>query len=169
MIRLERLAERLMSMDEEVWLRHANPLSVWSRVAAAPVFFFSLWSVYLIGWYSLIPILLTGIWVWLNPRVFPKPRSTRNWASMGVLGERVYLNREQIRIPAHHARAARILIYLSFFLLVLFLIPFAQQYFWLAFFTFHGSALAKLWFVDRMVWLWMDMKDADPRYQSWDY
>jgi Family of unknown function (DUF6653) len=27
--------------------------------------------------------------------------------------------------------------------------------------------LSKLWFVDRMVWLWNDMQDASPEYRSW--
>jgi hypothetical protein len=29
--------------------------------------------------------------------------------------------------------------------------------------------LGKLWFVDRMVWLYEDMKDATPEYRSWLY
>ena len=27
--------------------------------------------------------------------------------------------------------------------------------------------LPKVWFVDRMVWLYEDMQDADPTYASW--
>jgi hypothetical protein len=27
----------------------------------------------------------------------------------------------------------------------------------------------KLWFLDRMVWLYQDMKEADPRYGRWLY
>jgi uncharacterized membrane protein len=27
--------------------------------------------------------------------------------------------------------------------------------------------MPKVWFVDRMVWLYEDMKDAHPTYQSW--
>ena len=27
--------------------------------------------------------------------------------------------------------------------------------------------LPKVWFVDRMVWLYEDMKDTDPTYASW--
>jgi hypothetical protein len=25
----------------------------------------------------------------------------------------------------------------------------------------------KLWYLDRMVWLWEDMQDADPEYLKW--
>ena len=31
------------------------------------------------------------------------------------------------------------------------------------------SILGKLWFIDRMVWLYEDMKDADAEYRSWLY
>ena len=27
----------------------------------------------------------------------------------------------------------------------------------------------KLWFLDRMVWIYQDMKDKDPEYASWLY
>lgn len=27
----------------------------------------------------------------------------------------------------------------------------------------------KLWYLDRMVWLYEDMKDRDPRYRAWLY
>ena len=29
--------------------------------------------------------------------------------------------------------------------------------------------ISKLWFCDRMVWLYQDMKDATPEYRSWLY
>jgi hypothetical protein len=39
-------------------------------------------------------------------------------------------------------------------------------------FTVFGATLVilgKLWFIDRMVWLYGDMKDTNPEYQSWLY
>ena len=38
--------------------------------------------------------------------------------------------------------------------------------------TILGAVLiyaGKLWFCDRMVWLYEDMKETDPRYRSWLY
>ncbi|MBX9255391.1 hypothetical protein H1Q63_15855 [Desmonostoc muscorum CCALA 125] len=47
------------------------------------------WSRVWLGWWSLIPVTIAVLWMWLNPRIFPKPQSTYHWISKGVLGERV--------------------------------------------------------------------------------
>ncbi|MBX3553855.1 MAG: hypothetical protein KF697_15500, partial [Pseudolabrys sp.] len=83
----------LFRMDERVWERHANPVSVWTRFATFPLLMLALWSVHWIGWYCLIPLAVLAAWLWLNPRIFPPPASTQSWASRAVLGERVYLLR----------------------------------------------------------------------------
>ena len=41
--------------------------------------------------------------------------------------------------------------------------------FWPTIFGVALTALGKLWFVDRMVWLYEDMKDARPEYRAWLY
>lgn len=40
----------------------------------------------------------------VKPHVFPKPHSTNHWISKGVLGERVWLNRDRVPVPQHHRR-----------------------------------------------------------------
>ncbi len=80
-------------MSDETRERHANPWSVWTRYGALPILIAAIWSHVWVEWWSLIPILMTVLWIWLNPRVFPRPISTKNWASKAVLGERVWLNR----------------------------------------------------------------------------
>ena len=54
---------RAFQMSPEVWARHANPLSVWTRYAALPVLIFAIWSRAWIGWWSVLPVLavLVGI------------------------------------------------------------------------------------------------------------
>src|SRR5690606_13628352 len=70
-------------------------LAVWSRV----------W----IGWWALLPTIAMILWLWINPRAFPPPRSTDNWASKGVLGERIWLNRREVPVPEHHRLVPHIL------------------------------------------------------------
>lgn len=161
-------SERLMAMDNDSWARHANPWSGWSRVSTGTLLFLALWSGFWIGWWSLIPISLAVLWTFANPRLFSPPRSTENWATRGVLGERAFLNRTSIPIPEHHVRMGWITTVIAMFFMALCALGFWQQEFWLAFTGWHAAILAKIWFVDRMVWLWEDVKDSHPVYQAWD-
>jgi hypothetical protein len=167
---LERKIAAAFSMSEDAWARHANPWSGWTRVTTAlPFLILAIWSRVWLGWWALFLVAATILWIWLNPRIFPKPQSTNNWISKGVLGERVWLNRDNIPVPSHHRYIPNILSAISacggvliiWGVTALDLCP-----------TLLGAALVylgKLWFVDRMVWLYEDMKDANSEYRSWLY
>lgn len=154
-------------MDEATWQRHANPWSVYTRMATVPFIVLAFWSPAWIGWWSLVPIAIVFVWLWFNPRVFPPPKSTNNWASKAVFGERVWLNRKNVPIPAHHSRAANLLSVLGTIGVPAFLYGIVTQELWPALFGMALTFVGKLWFIDRMVWLYEDMKDATPEYRSW--
>ena len=157
----------LFRMDEEAWARHANPWSVWTRVASWPALMLVVWSFHWFGEWSLLPLAVVAGWLVLNPHAFPPPASTRSWASRAVLGERVYLLRELHPIPVEHANAATALS-IGSGVGVLFLVAGLLTREPAAFLT--GGAvvmLCKLWFLDRMVWLFEDMKDEVPEYAVW--
>ena len=149
-----------MGMSDAVWQRHTNPLSGWSRMSILPLFALAIWSRVWLGWWCLIPIGLVLFWTWWNPRAFAIPENTDNWMSKGVLGERIWLDRKSQRIATHHTRAIGIISVLPIFGLV----PFAYGliYFDLPAMIF-GLVLTivfKLWFLDRMVWLYEDVSSA---------
>ena len=78
------VAERAMGMDDRVWLRHASPWSVWTRIVTPmPLFILVGFSRQWLGWGALAVVLL---WVWASPRLFPAPRDLESWAAQGVLG-----------------------------------------------------------------------------------
>lgn len=165
----ERKIAWAFAMDDATWERHASPWSVWTRIGTLPLVVAAIWSRVWLGWGSLIPIGLVLAWIWLNPRLFARPRSTNNWASKGVLGERVWLNRDAIPVPERHRLVPHLLsavaalggLVLVYGLVVLEVWP-----------TLFGATLAwigKLWFVDRMVWLYEEMQDASPEYRKWLY
>ena len=152
-----RAAERLMTMDDQTWDRHANPWSVATRFTCAPLLVLTIWSRDWIGWWALLAFAAAALWTWYNPRAFPAPRSFDTWAGRGTRGERFYLNRANVAIPVHHARAATVLTAasgLAALVMVFGLI-------WLdAWATVAGTALTmafKAWFVDRMAWLYDEM------------
>jgi hypothetical protein len=160
---------RLFRMDDATWQRHAHPWCFWTRLTVLPLLFLAIWSRLWLGWGALGLVALALLWSWVNARIFPVPRSTRNWIAKGVLGERVWINRDAVPIPAHHRVFPHLLTGLAAIGLGLALV--GLGWFNLSL-TLIGTLLiyvGKLWFFDRMVWLYEDMKDATPEYRSWLY
>lgn len=164
----ERMA-RAFRLDEATWARHANPWSVWTRNTALPLLILACWSRVWLGWGALAPVAVAVLWTWLNPRLFPPPRSTDNWASKAVLGERVWLNRRAVPVPSHHRVAPHALSGVAALGAGLAVWGVVALAVWP---TLTGAALVylgKLWFLDRMVWLYEDMRAATPEYRRWLY
>ena len=159
----------LFRMTDEVWARHANPWSVWTRYLALPVLILSIWSRTWISWWSLILIFSSVVWIWINPRVFNKPHSTNNWASKAVLGERVWLNRKKTPIPEHFQPIIKTLNIISGIGTLICIWGIVKLSAWITVFGCSIVVLGKSWFLDRMVWLYEEMKDTELSYQSWLY
>ena len=159
--------ERLMRMDERAWRRHANPWSVWTRVAAFPLLVLAIWSRVWIGWWAAPIVTAIVVLLYLNPRLFPPPRQPDNWASKATFGERVYLARKTVPIPAHHERAASVLTITALIGAVLLVYGLVALQVTAVLVGLLLAAGAKLWFVDRMVWLYEDMARTEPRYRAW--
>jgi len=156
-----------MSMDDATWLRHANPWSVWSRATVLPLVILAVWNRHWLGAWSWAAVAATVAWMWVNPRIFRRPDSMNSWASRGVLGERVWLNRDVVPVPQRHRIAPHVLngvtaigtAFVVWGLVALEVWP-----------TLLGSVLiycGKLWFLDRMVWLYEDVIAHNEDYRSW--
>lgn len=168
---VERRVARLFGLAGDTWMRHANPWSVWTRFAGVPVLAVAVWSRVWIGWWSLLPIALTLVFVVVNPLLFPEPRSTRNWASQGVFGERIWSERDEVEIPRQF-RESRVPA-----------VTVAYQVAGLALLV-HGlvvldllevvtglviGQVGKAWYIDRMVLLYEDLRTRRPEYAAWDH
>lgn len=153
MDRLLASVAQLFRMDEESWRRHANPWSVWTRIAAFPLLVLAVWSYVWIAWWSLAPIAAMLLFLWLNPRLFPPPRRTDNWASRAVLGERMLLLNTP-PVPAHERRFANLLNLLALLGLPLLAMGYITREPWLVCFGASAVWYPKLWFVDRMARLY---------------
>lgn len=156
-----------MFMSEDSWGKHANPWSVYTRFSCLPLISLAFFSREWLGGYALIFIGLSFLWVWLNPHLFNPPVKTNNWASMGTFGERIYLNRKNTSIPAHHLRITKVLLFLTSMGFPFYLYGLYTLDIWVLILGNLWIMVFKAWFVDRMVWLYMDMKDSKPQYQAW--
>ena len=164
---LFKASERLMAMDDAAWARHANPWSVWSRFSCLPLLALAMWSRAWIDWWALVPLALALLWTWYNPRAFGPPATTDTWASKGTFGERVFLNRKAIPVPGHHARATRCLTIVSAAGAAILVYGLVVLSAWATICGLVVTVGAKAWLVDRMVWLYEDMKDDAPEYAGW--
>lgn len=158
---------RGFGMTDAVWERHMNKWSGWSRVPTLPLIVFAIYWREALGvtfWPVLVALL---VWVWVNPRAFPVPRSTDNWMSRAVMGERIWLNRKNLPVPEHYSRALPVIVAISTAGLPLIAIGIWVEQPWPMLAGLGFSLLGKFWFLDRMVWLYDDMREADPIYRSW--
>ena len=167
---MEKRVADLFGLRGDTWMRHANPRSVWSRFSCVSLLAIAVWSREWIGWYCLVPIAVTIVWTWINPRLFGVPASTKNWASKGVFGERIWSDRRTIQIPDQFAsRVPSLANAFSCIGLPMLVYGLVALDFWLVvagIVIIHGG---KLWFIDRMVLLFEDMKQRDAGYASWEY
>jgi hypothetical protein len=166
---IENTTEKLFQMSEEVWQRHSNPWSVWTRYPCLPLLCFAVWSRAWIGWMCIIPTTVICLWIWLNPRAFGKPKSTNNWASKAVLGERILLKHPKSDIPSHHKTSIGILKLTTFIGFLLAVSGLVFLHIWLTILGTVITILGKSWFLDRMVWLYQDLSAESKEYQSWLY
>jgi hypothetical protein len=167
---LERKIANLFNLNDENWMRHANPISVWTRYSVLPVIVLAFWSRTWIGWWFLVPALASLIWMFLNPICFKKPTSTKNWASKAVLGERVFLNRDTVTIPDKHRIPLHgLLNCLSSIGTILAISSTFYYWAWGAVSSVALAYIGKSWFLDRMVWLYEDMKEDNDTYSRWEY
>ena len=167
---MENRVAQLFGLRGDAWMRHANPRSVWTRFSCVSLFVIAVWSRDWIGWYCLIPIAAATAWTWINPRLFGVPASTRNWASKSVFGERIWTDRRNIQIPAQFTsrvpNLANAYSCIGLAMLVYGLVALEVWAVIAGIVIVHGG---KLWYLDRMVLLFEDMKQRDASYASWEY
>lgn len=171
---LEQTVAKIFMLDEKAFRRHSNPWSVYTRFSMIPLLGLAFWSRVWIGWWSLVPIAIVLLWVWLNPRVFPEPKSTNNWASKIVLGEWVWMNRKNVPVPKHHCYLPNVLNVAGAIGGLAFIGGLALLHVWLTILGGVVMFISKLWFADRMVWLYEDMNPPEgnngtklEREESW--
>ena len=152
-------------------MRHANPVSVWTRFAVLPLLAVAVWSRDWIGWWSLVPIALSLVFMMVNPLLFPPPRSTRNWASKGVFGERIWADRNKVTLPDQFRSSPVAKVTYLFQVVGMAVLAYGLVELDLLA-VVSGVAIvqcAKAWFIDRMVLLFEDMKTRNPEYARWEY
>ncbi len=147
--------------DEDSWLRHANPWSIWTRFITLPFVAVAVWSRVWIGWYCLIPIAVLVLWIFVNPRIFGKPTHFNSWGSRAVLGEQIYIQRKKKnKLGKHRTPILMLTVLQTIGGIILFFGLWSLN----VYLTIYGMTvvyLSKMWFLDRMVWLHADAQEKN--------
>lgn len=80
---------------DERWRRHANRWSVYTRFAAIPAAIAAGWSRVWLDWWAVAPIGSVVLWLVVNPFIFRPIDRPAHWIEKGVLGERLWLGRNE--------------------------------------------------------------------------
>lgn len=139
---------RVFAMDDLSWRRHANPWSVWTRLAAVPAGVAAVWSRNWIGWWAVLPIAAVGCWLFANTKVF-RPVGPGSWAADGIHGERWWVEQPH-RVPSRHRTVLCALIVLGLVAGVLLTYGLITLQVWPTVTGTAGLLLAQLWRIDRM-------------------
>lgn len=150
-------------MSNELWMRHANPWSVWTRFAAVPAFILAVWSRVWIGWWSLLPIAFVMLWLFLNVFVFPPITSPQSWVSKGIYGEKLWLSKRS-EVPEHYAVVQQWLIILGLIGMILITGGLYQLHAWISILGAAVLILPQLWRIDRFSTLYELYEDK--KHQS---
>jgi hypothetical protein len=158
---LEKVLARLFGLEGDQWLRHANPKSVYSRFPVLGLVVVSVWARVWIGVYFLVPLGVTLLWTYINPRLFDEPESLEHWASKGVLGERIWSERESYDISKGWVLQNHTLNAVQAVAMVPFFVGLYRLDVWMTTTGLAVAFLSKLWFFDRMVWLFEDNRELE--------
>lgn len=158
-MKVAKLSERLMGMDDATWERHANPWSGWSRITILPLLCLAIWSRVWIGNWFALTVMVVLIWTWINPRLFHPPKSDHAWMTRAVRGEQLLLAGESVSAIGHHRQVARLLAYGSGTGCLIIAWALWTSSPGLLFAGLILAMGAKLWFLDRMVWLFEENRN----------
>jgi hypothetical protein len=161
---------KLFGLEGDKWMRHANPVSVWTRFAVLPLLALAIWSREWIGWWSLAAVALVLVFMMVNPLLFPPPRCTRNWASKGVFGERIWTDRGTVELPPQFRSKV---LQVTYAIQIAGLAVMAYGLYRLDLLDVVSGLVivqtAKAWFIDRMVLLYEDRKAGNPDVAGWEH
>jgi len=128
-----------------MWRRHTNPWSGWSRMLTFPFLFIAIW------YHNWIALAVVIVWYVVNPFLFPEPKSTDNFMSKAVLGEKLWTEKIRTRFP-------NVLNACNGIFFVVALYASYRNMLWHVIYPAILSFTFKMWFLDRMVFIYEEFK-----------
>ncbi len=116
---------RHLNTQSAALTRLSKPKSLLIRATLLPALLVPLWYQPVLGWFWAIALSLAAVaWVWVIPPIGKKTIGAQTWLQKAMLGERMWLNRMFVPVPAPYHKKALALLVIGLSLLAQ---PFGQQ------------------------------------------
>ena len=150
----------IFGLNDENWLRHSNPWSVWTRMAAFAVAMAAILLRGALGWWTLVPVGLCVVFMFVNTRVFPPVTNPERWDEKGIYGERLWSQKAPVAQP--HRRAIAMIIAIAAAGIPILIWGLVTVQIWPTVFGWSLVFLSQLWQIDRFVAIFdAAMSDSD--------
>ncbi|WP_208974951.1 DUF6653 family protein [Pseudovibrio exalbescens] len=160
---------KLPGMTERSWERQTSSWSLWSRALTLPLIIIAIWLHTTIGWAWAGLLCLAGfIWLWTNPRLFNPPKRPNSWYARAAFGERIWLNQRAVPIPRQINMRAIALSFVSGLGLLCAVVGALGNNLPMTVIGVVAFYAAKFTFLQLMIRLHAEMRNAHPVYKSWD-
>jgi hypothetical protein len=154
-------AVKTFGLNEENWKKHANPWSVWSRMAAFVVMIAAIFARELFGWWTLAFIGAGIIFMFLNTRIFPGVDQPRRWDEKGIYGEKLWTLKDEA--AAGHRKAINLLIGIAGIGLPIMVYGLIVVEAWPTVFGLSLVFVSQLWQIDRFVAIYDEAQRREQR------
>ena len=137
---------------------------MYTRIPIPALLVAAVWSRQWLGWWCLIAVGVVVVWMFVNPRAFPPPRSLDHWASRGVLGERYWGARKEQKghpVPVNHRVAPWVLTAVNVAGVPFVVWGLVVFDLWMTLFGLAVHMAGKNWFIDRMALLYDAVAGTD--------
>ncbi|RDI45235.1 DUF6653 family protein [Nocardia mexicana] len=146
-------------LNDENWRKHANPWSVWSRMAAFAVMLAAIYLRDVLGWWTLA-VLVGGVaFMFANTRMFRPIDVPSRWDERGIYGERLWTEKAPAAEP--HRRAISAIIGIAGVGLPLIGWGLVSVQIWPTVFGWTLVFISQLWQIDRFVAIYDSAVRAD--------
>ncbi|SFT89529.1 hypothetical protein SAMN05444141_104207 [Pseudovibrio denitrificans] len=159
---------RHLNTQSAALTRLNKPKSLLVRALVLPALLAPLWYQPTLGWFWAVALSVAAVaWVWIIPPFGKKNVGAQTWAQKAILGERMWLNRMFVPIPAPYHQKALALLVVGLIAVGLAIWAAATNNLPLMLTGGIIAYLAKFTSLFVMVKIFEHMKNAHPLYKSW--
>ena len=146
---ITQIAATTFGLNDKNWHKHANPWSVWSRMAAFVVMLGAIYLREVLSWWTLAVVVVGIAFMFANTRMFRPIETPLRWDEKGIYGERLWT--EKTLVAAPHRRVITAIVGIAALGLPITAWGLVTIEIWPTAFGWTLVMISQLWQIDRFV------------------